>query len=77
MIKCNWFSLCIKGEGVDRFKGLHIYRRSIQEFAKANNFEIYDLLADGNCMFRALSDQFMINGRLGYTAERLRIASIK
>ena len=65
------------GEGIDQFKNIPVYRRSIQRFAKANQFEIYDLIPDGNCMFRALSDQFMINGRLSYTADHLRAVAIK
>ena len=69
--------LSLKGEGMEQFKNLSIYRRSIQRFAADNHFEIYDVIPDGNCMFRALADQFMINGRNGYTAETLRGATIE
>ncbi|XP_055999226.1 uncharacterized protein LOC125656182 isoform X1 [Ostrea edulis] len=59
-------------EGMEQYHNLSIYKRSIQKFATDNHFEIHDVIPDGNCMFRALADQFMINGRTGYTAEKLR-----
>ncbi|XP_022296749.2 uncharacterized protein LOC111106385 isoform X2 [Crassostrea virginica] len=64
-------------DGIYQFENLPVYRRSIQRFAKANNFEIYDVIPDGNCMFRALSDQFLIDGRVGYTADHLRAVAIE
>lgn len=39
----------------------------VQAFAKENNFEIYDVYEDELCVYRAVSDQFMINGCLGHT----------
>ncbi|XP_061178700.1 uncharacterized protein LOC133187369 [Saccostrea echinata] len=63
-------------EGVEQYKNISVYRRSIQNFATTNRFEIYDVSPDGNCMFRAIADQFMINGRIGYTADRLRCTAI-
>ncbi|XP_062596773.1 uncharacterized protein LOC134258254 [Saccostrea cucullata] len=62
--------------GVEQFRNIPVYRRSIQEFAATNHFDVYDVVHDGNCMFRAIADQFMINGRIGYTPERLRCAAI-
>jgi hypothetical protein len=61
---------------MEQYNNLAIYRRSIQRFAADNHFEIYDVIPDGNCMFRALADQLMINGRNGYAAEMLRSATI-
>ncbi|XP_048739950.2 uncharacterized protein LOC125654185 isoform X3 [Ostrea edulis] len=63
-------------EGMEQYHNLSIYKRSIQTFATDNHFEIHDVIPDGNCMFRALADQFMINGRTGYTAEKLRGVAI-
>ncbi|XP_062596832.1 uncharacterized protein LOC134258320 [Saccostrea cucullata] len=64
-------------EGVEQYKNIPVYRRSIQAFAKTNHFEVHDVIHDGNCMFRALADQFMINGRIGFTAESLRCTAIQ
>lgn len=46
-------------------------------FAKENNFEIRDVYGDGNCLFRAVADQFMINGCPGHTEISLREIAIK
>ena len=43
-------------------RNLSVFRRSIQTFASDNNFEVHDIIPDGNCMFRALADQLMVNG---------------
>ncbi|XP_061179354.1 uncharacterized protein LOC133187978 [Saccostrea echinata] len=64
-------------KGVEQYRNIPVYRRSIQIFARDNEFEIYDVIPDGNCMFRAIADQFMINGRIGYSAERLRCTAIE
>ena len=60
------------GEGLEQAKNLPIFRRSIRKFAFDNNFEVHDVIPDGNCMFRALADQLMINGFPGHTEASLR-----
>ncbi|XP_062578054.1 uncharacterized protein LOC134239941 [Saccostrea cucullata] len=69
-------SKSINDERMGQYKDISIYRRSIQNFATTNHFEIHDVSPDGNSMFRALADQFMINGRIGFTAERLRCSVV-
>lgn len=65
------------GEGLDKYKNMTIYKRSIQKFARENGFEIHDIIPDGNCMFRSLSDQFMINGCMGCNAEHIRDVAVQ
>ena len=48
-----------------------------EKFALDNNFEIRDVYGDGNCLFRAVADQFMINGCPGHTEISLREIAIK
>lgn len=54
-----------------------MFRRSIHKFAFDNNFEVHDVKPDGNCMFRALADQLLINGFPGHTEMTLRKDAIK
>ncbi|XP_062596780.1 uncharacterized protein LOC134258263 [Saccostrea cucullata] len=63
-------------KGVEQYRNISVYKRSIQAFARDNQFEIYDVIHDGNCMFGAIADQFMINGRIGYTAQQLRFTAV-
>ena len=53
------------------------FTSTIEKFAKKNNFEIRDVYGDGNCLFRAVADQFMINGCPGHTEISLRQTAIK
>lgn len=53
------------------------YTPAIQKFVKDNNFEIKDVYGDGNCLFRAVADQLMINGCPGHTETSLREIAIK
>lgn len=48
-----------------------------QKFANENNFDIKDVYGDGNCLFRAVADQFMVNGCHGHTEVSLRKTAIK
>lgn len=50
---------------------------AVQKFAKENNFEIHEVYGDKNCLFRAVADQFMINGCPGHTEVSLRDAAIE
>lgn len=50
---------------------------AILKFAKDNDFEIKDVYGDGNCLFRAVADQFMINGCPGHTEVSLRETAIE
>lgn len=50
---------------------------AIRKFIKDNNFEIKDVYGDGNCLFRAVADQLMINGCPGHTEASLREMAIK
>lgn len=44
----------------------------VQAFAKEHKFEIHDIYEDELCVYRAMSDQFMINGCPGHTELSLR-----
>nr|XP_022301542.1 uncharacterized protein LOC111109632 [Crassostrea virginica] len=59
-------------KGVEQARNLPVFRRSIHTFASDNNFEVHDVVPDGNCMFRAIADQLMINGFPEHTASSLR-----
>lgn len=50
---------------------------AVQQFAKENDFEIHDVYGDENCLFRAVADQFMVNGCPGHTEVSLRETVIK
>lgn len=50
---------------------------AVQRFAKENDFEIHDVYGDENCLFRAVADQFMVNGCPGHTEMSLRETVIK
>lgn len=50
---------------------------AFQQFAKENDFEIHDVYGDENCLFRAVADQFMVNGCPGHTEVSLRETVIK
>ena len=50
---------------------------AVELFAKENNFEIRDVYEDGNCLFRAVADQFIIKGCPGHTEISLRQIAIK
>ncbi|XP_048741504.2 uncharacterized protein LOC125655301 isoform X1 [Ostrea edulis] len=63
--------------GVKQYENLPLFRRSIRKFAADNNFEVKDVIADGNCLFRSVADQLMINGCSGYTEKGLRQTAIK
>ncbi|XP_062577461.1 uncharacterized protein LOC134239300, partial [Saccostrea cucullata] len=64
-------------QGVEQYHNMPVFRRSIQKFATDNNFDVYDVISDGNCMFRAIADQLLINGCLGHSIESLRHTAIK
>jgi hypothetical protein len=65
------------GQGVEQYMEMPVFQRSLQKFAADNNFEVHDVIADGNCMFRAIADQLLINGCLGHTRESLRQAAVQ
>ena len=62
--------------GYSEFKS-PVFTPAVEMFAKENNFEIRDVYGDGNCLFRAVADQFMINGCPGHTEISLRQTAIK
>ena len=47
------------------------------KFAKENNFKIQDVRGDERCLFRAINDQFMINGCHGHTDMSIRLVAEK
>eukprot|EP00105_Crassostrea_gigas_P035001 XP_019919149.1 PREDICTED: uncharacterized protein LOC105318975 isoform X3 [Crassostrea gigas] len=49
----------------------------VEKFAKKNSFEIKDVYGDGNCLFRAVADQFMVNGCPGHTEASLRETALR
>jgi hypothetical protein len=53
------------------------FMQSIRKFAYDNNFELEDVIPDGNCMFRAVLDQLNINGDLGYNPQSLRLKAVR
>lgn len=53
------------------------FTRVVQKFAKENNFEIHDVYGDDTCLFRAIADQFEINGCPGHTKLSLRQTAIE
>lgn len=68
--------ICI-GANEEEYDRIQWCTRSVKMFAKENNFEINDVYGDGNCMFRAVADQFMINGCPGHTEASLRKIAIQ
>ncbi|XP_061179356.1 uncharacterized protein LOC133187980 [Saccostrea echinata] len=62
---------------VERFINLPFLKRSIRNFAVGNSFEVHDVISDGECLFRAIADQFLINGCPGHTETTLRQTAIK
>ncbi|XP_061179355.1 uncharacterized protein LOC133187979 [Saccostrea echinata] len=62
--------------GVEQFNNMPIFQRSIHRFASDNDFEIQDVISDGNCLFSAIADQLMINGSPGHTGISLRQTTI-
>ncbi|XP_061175918.1 uncharacterized protein LOC133184861 [Saccostrea echinata] len=53
------------------------HTRAMEDFAEANDIELHDVEADGNCMFRAVEDQMRINAEFGQTAKSLRLRAVK
>ncbi|XP_062609101.1 uncharacterized protein LOC134270865 [Saccostrea cucullata] len=59
-------------EGVSRYNNMPVFVTSLQRFAKANGFTVHNVMADGNCLFRAINDQLSVNGIFGNSPESLR-----
>ncbi|XP_062613070.1 uncharacterized protein LOC134274844, partial [Saccostrea cucullata] len=53
------------------------YTKAMEDFAEANDLELHDVEADGNCMFRAVEDQMRINAEFGHTAKSLRLKAVE
>lgn len=70
-----WFLFV--GQGVEQYTKMPIFQKSLQKFAADNDFEVRDVIRDGNCMFRAIADQLLINGCLGHTRESLRQTAVE
>ncbi|XP_061196357.1 uncharacterized protein LOC133204620 [Saccostrea echinata] len=64
-------------KGVEQYVNMPVFQKSLRKFAVDNSFEVKDVVSDGNCMFRAIADQLLINGCLGHTAESLRHTAIE
>ncbi|XP_061196355.1 uncharacterized protein LOC133204618 [Saccostrea echinata] len=64
-------------KGVEQYLNMPLFQRSLRKFAADNDFQAHDVISDGNCMFRAIADQLLINGCLGHTIESLRHTAIK
>ncbi|XP_062609079.1 uncharacterized protein LOC134270848 [Saccostrea cucullata] len=64
-------------QGVEQYMNMPVFQRSLRKFANDNNFDVHDVISDGNCMFRAIVDQLLINGCLGHSIESLRHTTIK
>lgn len=72
-------STCIficSGHNQEAYDGSPAFTPTVQTFAEENNFEIHDVYGDENCVFRAVADQFMINGCPGHTEVSLRDTAI-
>uniref|UniRef100_A0A8W8KE68 OTU domain-containing protein n=1 Tax=Magallana gigas TaxID=29159 RepID=A0A8W8KE68_MAGGI len=64
-------------QGVSQYYNMPVFMKSLKKFADDNNFEIHDVMADGNCLFRAIADQLVINGIFGNSPTSLRENTIK
>lgn len=53
------------------------HTRILEEFARDNDFEVFDVPADGNCMFCSVEDQLRINAQFGETAKSLRERAVR
>lgn len=53
------------------------HTRILEEFARDNDFEVFDVPADGNCMFCSMEDQLRINAQFGETADSLRKRAVR
>lgn len=67
----------LKGEGLSQYLNMPVFMESLQKFADHNRFEIHDVMADGNCLFRAIADQLEINGIFGNSPKLLREITMK
>ncbi|XP_062609100.1 uncharacterized protein LOC134270864 [Saccostrea cucullata] len=64
-------------KGVEQYMNMAVFQKSLRKFAIDNNFEVKDVVSDGNCLFRAVADQLMVNGCLGHTEESLRQTAVQ
>ena len=46
-------------------------------FAEDNALDVYNVSADGNCMFSAVADQLWINGNFCFTTDSLRNQAVE
>ncbi|XP_062598245.1 uncharacterized protein LOC134259663, partial [Saccostrea cucullata] len=60
------------GGRYSKFINLPTFKQSIHDFAADNSFEVHDVIANGDCLFHAISDQLLINGCPGHTEKSLR-----
>ncbi|XP_048758615.2 uncharacterized protein LOC125668458 isoform X2 [Ostrea edulis] len=58
--------------GIAQYYNMPVLMKSIQKYADSNGFEVHDVTADGNCLFRAIADQLSINGVFGNSPDSLR-----
>ncbi|XP_048754481.2 uncharacterized protein LOC125665725 [Ostrea edulis] len=58
--------------GIAQYYNMPVFMKSIQKYADSNGFEVHDVTADGNCLFRAIADQLSINGVFGNSPDSLR-----
>ncbi|XP_048754505.2 uncharacterized protein LOC125665738 [Ostrea edulis] len=59
-------------KGIAQSYNVPVFMNSIQKYADSNGFEVHDVTADGNCLFRAIADQLSINGVFGNSPDSLR-----
>ncbi|XP_061162441.1 uncharacterized protein LOC133171671 [Saccostrea echinata] len=59
-------------QGVSQYNNMPVFVTSLQKFAKDNGFTVHNVMADGNCLFRAINDQLSVNGIFGNSPESLR-----
>ncbi|XP_061196356.1 uncharacterized protein LOC133204619 [Saccostrea echinata] len=64
-------------KGVSQYNNMPVFVNSLQKFAKANGFTVHDVMADGNCLFRAIDDQLAVNGIFGNSPDSLRKNALK
>ncbi|XP_062609103.1 uncharacterized protein LOC134270866 isoform X2 [Saccostrea cucullata] len=64
-------------QGVSQYKNMPVFMTSLQKFAKSNGFTVHDVMADGNCLFRAIDDQLSVNGIFGNSPDSLRKNTLK
>jgi hypothetical protein len=65
------------GTGIAQYYDMPLFMKSIHKFAETNGFEVHDVTADGNCLFRAIADQLSVNGLFGNSPDSLRTFVLK